>query len=97
MGVDWRQVLINWVSVIGLSRFIAIFTRAFLNPYSILSIGLGLAGIQTSFARQEFIRLTKQEFVKYLPQIAQEKKPLIESKILECFTKYKKLSNYSGS
>ena len=90
-GVDWRQVLINWVSVIGISRFIAIFTGVFLNPYSVLLVSLGLAGVQTSFARQEFVKLTKQEFIKYLPKIAQEQKPLIEEKIFECFAKYERL------
>lgn len=89
-GVNWKQVLINWVSVIGISRFIAIFTGVFLNPYSILLVSLGLAGVQTGFARQEFIRLTKQEFVQYLPKIAQEQKQIIHETVLECFNKYEK-------
>ena len=89
-GVNWKQVLINWVSVIGITRFIAIFTGVFLNPYSILLVSLGLAGIQTSFARQEFIRLTKQEFVRYLPKIAQEQKEKVRETVIDSFNKYAK-------
>ena len=89
-GVNWRQVLINWLSVIGISRFIAIFTGVFLNPYSVLLISLGLAGVQTSFARQEFIELTKKEFVKYLPKIAQEQKQIIQEIVIECFNNYER-------
>ena len=88
-GISWKQVLINWLSVIGLTRFIAIFTGVFLNPYSVLLVGLGLAGVQTSFARDEFIKLTKQEFVKYLPKIAQEQKLVIEETVNNCFNSYR--------
>ena len=89
-GVNWRQVLINWLSVIGISRFIAIFTGVFLNPYSVLLISLGLAGVQTSFARQEFIELTKKEFVKYLPKIAREQKQIIQEIVIDCFDNYER-------
>ncbi|MGD1919498.1 MAG: dynamin family protein [Pleurocapsa sp.] len=90
VGVNRKQVIINWVSVIGISRFIAIFTGVFLNHYSVLLVSLGLAGVQTGFARQEFIRLTKQEFVQYLPKIAQEQKQTIQETVLECFDQHKK-------
>ena len=89
-GVSWKQVLINWLSVIGIGRFIAIFTGMFLNPYSIVLVSLGLAGIQTNFACQEFVKLTKQEFVKYLPKIAQEQKPVIQKIVIDCFSSYEK-------
>ena len=89
-GVNWKQVLINWVSVIGISRFVAIFTGVFLNPYSVLLVSLGLAGVQTGFARQEFVRLTKQEFVQYLPKIAQEQKEVIQETVIDCFNQYEK-------
>ena len=46
-----------------------------------------MAGVQTSFARQEFIKLTEQEFVKYLPTIAREHKKVIESRVIEAFEK----------
>ena len=87
-GFSWKSVLINWLSVFGISRFLAIFTGMMLTPYAALALGLGVAGIQVGIARQEFMKHIGSEFRKYLPKIAREQKEVIRETVANSFNNY---------
>ncbi|MGL5063379.1 MAG: dynamin family protein, partial [Microcoleus sp.] len=87
-GFDWKNILVNWIAVIGISSFLLMFTGTFLGPIGMVAIGLGVGALQADQARKELIQATKKEFVKYLPQLAQEQYELIHQNVKECFDKY---------
>ena len=87
-GFDWRNILVNWIAVIGISSFLLIFTGTFLGPIGIAAIGLGLGALQADQARKEMVQATKKEFVKYLPQLAQSQYELIYQNVKDCFDGY---------
>ena len=87
-GFGWKTVLINWLSVFGISRFLGIFTGMMLGPVGVLAVGLGVAGIQAGVARDNFCKYVTQEFCQYLPVIAQEQKSVIKKAVVECFDNY---------
>jgi hypothetical protein len=66
------------------------FTGTFLGPIGIMAIGLGVGALQADQARKELIQATKKEFVKYLPQLAQEQYELIHQTVENCFEEYDK-------
>lgn len=88
VGFDWKNILVNWLAAIGISSFLLIFTGTFLGPIGIALIGLGIGALQADQARKEFIKATKKEFVKYLPQLAQEQKESIYQAVKDCFNNY---------
>jgi hypothetical protein len=51
---------------------------------------LGVGAVQADQARQELIKATKKEFVKYLPKIAQEQWTPINQAVKECFDAYER-------
>jgi replication fork clamp-binding protein CrfC len=87
-GFNWQNILVNWIAVIGISSFLMIFTGAFLGPIGMAAIGLGVGAFQADQARKELIQTTKKEFVKYLPQLAQEQYELIYQTVNNCFEDY---------
>ncbi|MCU0545248.1 MAG: dynamin family protein [Oscillatoriaceae cyanobacterium Prado104] len=87
-GFNWQNILVNWIAVIGISSCLMIFTGAFLGPVGILAIGLGVGALQADQARKEMVQATKKEFVKYLPQLAQEQYDTIHQNVKECFDGY---------
>jgi hypothetical protein len=47
-----------------------------------------VGAVQADRARKELIEATKKEFVKYLPQLAQEQYELIHQTVNKCFEDY---------
>ncbi|VEP16135.1 Bacterial dynamin-like protein [Hyella patelloides LEGE 07179] len=60
-GFNWKSVLINWLSVFGISRFVAIFTGMMLTPYAALALGLGVAGVQVGDLRKNKLPFTEEQ------------------------------------
>jgi len=87
-GFNWQNILVNWMAVIGISSFLLMFTGTFLGPIGMMAIGLGVGALQADQARKELIQATKKEFVKYLPQLAQEQYELIHQTVEKCFDEY---------
>lgn len=87
-GFNWQNILVNWIAVIGISSFLIIFTGAFMGPIGMAAIGLGVGAFQADQARKELIQRTQKEFVKYLPQLANEQYELIYQTVNNCFEEY---------
>ena len=87
VGFNWKNILVNWLAVIGISSFLIIFTGIFINPIGIALTSLGVGAIQANQAKDELIKATKTEFVKKLPTIAQ-KRETISATIADCFNDY---------
>ena len=87
-GFDWKNILVNYIAVVGITSFLAIFTGVFLGLWSIPLIGLGVGSVQVEQARKELMKATKKEFVKYLPQLAQEQWQPINQTVKDCFDAY---------
>jgi GTPase SAR1 family protein len=90
-GFDWKNILLNSLAVIGIWSFLSIFSIGLVTgPVGIFFLGLGVGALQAEQARKELIKVTKKEFVKYLPQIAQEQWEPINQAIKECFDAYER-------
>ncbi|MCT7982599.1 dynamin family protein [Laspinema sp. A4] len=89
-GFDWKNILVNSLSVIGIYSFLAIFSIPVLltGPLGILLVGLGVGALQAEQGRKELIKATKKELIKHLPQIAEEQCQVIHQAITECFDTY---------
>ena len=70
--------------------------QAYLPKMNVVGIVLAICGIclvsalQENDARQQIVQMTKQELVKYLPQMAQEQWQPIYSAVQECFDAYER-------
>ncbi|NEP09880.1 MAG: dynamin [Symploca sp. SIO2C1] len=87
-GFDWKNILVNWFAVIGISSFLVIFTGMFFGPLGFALMGLGIGALQVDQARKELIKATKKEFIKYLPQLANEQWETIHQGVKDCFQAY---------
>ncbi|NJS11921.1 MAG: dynamin [Microcoleus sp. CSU_2_2] len=87
-GFNWQDILVNWIAVISITSFLMICTVPFMGVIGIAAIGLGVGAVQADRARKELIEATKKEFVKYLPQLAQEQYDLIHQTVNKCFEDY---------
>lgn len=87
-GFDWKNILVNYIAVIGITSFLALFTGAFIGPIGIMLVGLGIGTLQLDQARKEFVKATKKEFVKHLPDIARDQWNPINQIIKDCFDAY---------
>ncbi|MEL6927168.1 MAG: dynamin family protein [Cyanobacteria bacterium J06600_6] len=88
VGFNWKNILVNWLAVIGISSFLILFAGILVNPIGIALTSLGVGAIQANQARSELIKATKTEFVKTLPSIAQKQQKIIEEAIADCFNDY---------
>ena len=88
VGFSWKNILVNWLAVIGISSLLIIFTGIIINPVGIALTSLGVGAIQTELARKELLRVTKTEFIKTLPEIAQKQKETIRETVEDCFNSY---------
>ncbi|MEL6580110.1 MAG: dynamin family protein [Cyanobacteria bacterium J06621_12] len=88
VGFNWKNILVNWLAVIGISSFLIIFTGILINPIGIALTSLGVGAIQANQARQELLKATKTEFVKSLPAIVQKQQSVIKEIIEDCFNNY---------
>ena len=89
-GFDWKNILVNYIAVIGITSFLALFTGAFIGPIGIMLVGLGIGAMQLDQARKEFVKATKKEFVKHLPDIARDQWNPINQIIKDCFDAYER-------
>lgn len=88
----WQSVLQMAVSyvciVIALQILGLLFSSLFLNIVGVIAAGGGILAAQAEFVRQEFIKATRKEFAKHLPQIAADQWQPIYKAVKDCFNTY---------
>ncbi|MEM6401103.1 MAG: dynamin, partial [Cyanobacteria bacterium P01_D01_bin.116] len=89
-GFDWKNILLNYFTVIGVGGIITAVTGIFLGPIGFALLGLGVGVLQADGARKELVKTAKKELVKYLPQVAQEQSVNVYNAVKECFDAYEK-------
>jgi replication fork clamp-binding protein CrfC len=89
-GFDWKNILLNYFTVIGVGGIITAVTGIFLGPIGFALLGLGVGILQADQARKELVKTTKKELIKYLPQVANEQAPIVYDAVKECFSTYEK-------
>jgi len=87
-GFDWKNILLNYFTVIGVGGIITTVTGIFLGPIGFALLGLGVGVLQADGARKELVKTAKKELVKYLPQVAQEQSVNVYDAVKECFDTY---------
>ncbi|GAB4526876.1 MAG: hypothetical protein Tsb0014_07310 [Pleurocapsa sp.] len=87
-GFDWKNIMLNFISVIGVGSIITAITGIMLGPIGFALLGLGIGVLQADQARKELVKAARKELVKYLPQVAQEQAPKVAEAIKECFITY---------
>jgi replication fork clamp-binding protein CrfC len=92
-GFDWKNILLNLITVLSVSTIIASFTGIVLGPLYLALVGMGVGILQADRARKELVKAAKKELVKYLPQVAQEQWQPIHDAIKECFDVYEREVN----
>ncbi|NER80398.1 MAG: hypothetical protein F6K42_12635, partial [Leptolyngbya sp. SIO1D8] len=65
-----------------------LFSSLVLNVIGVLMVGGGVLAAQAEVVRQKFLSTTKDEFVKYLPQIADEQWRPVYKAVQSCFEVY---------
>ncbi len=90
VGFDWKNILFNYVAVIGVGSIITAVTGIFLGPIGLALIGMGIGFVQADQARQELVKTAKKELVKYLPQVANEQWLPVHDAVKECFDVYER-------
>lgn len=89
-GFDWKNILLNLITVFSISTIIASFTGIVLGPLYLALLGMGVGVLQADQARKELVKAAKKELVKYLPQVAQEQSQPIHDAVKECFNVYER-------
>ncbi|NJK30290.1 MAG: dynamin [Acaryochloris sp. RU_4_1] len=83
-----QSVLAYVVIVIVLQIIGLIFSAMALNIFAVVLAGAGIFAGQAEYVRQEFLSKTRQEFAKYLSQIANEQWQTIHKSVKKCFDTY---------
>jgi len=89
-GFDWKNIMLNFVTVLGLGAMITAISGIVLGPIGLALLGLGVGLVQADQAWKEVVKVTKKELVKYLPQVAREQWQPIYDAVKECFDGYDK-------
>ncbi|MFB2878487.1 dynamin family protein [Floridanema aerugineum] len=89
-GFDWKNILLNLITVFGISTIIGSVTGIILRPLYLALLGMGIGVLQADQARKELVKAAKKELVKHLPQVAQEQWQPIHDAVKECFNVYDK-------
>jgi replication fork clamp-binding protein CrfC len=89
-GFDWKNILLNYFTVIGVGGIITAVTGIFLGPIGFALLGLGVGVLQADQARKELVKTAKKELVKYLPQLAHEQSQTVYDAVKECFDSYER-------
>ncbi|MDZ8187490.1 MAG: dynamin family protein [Nostoc sp. ChiSLP02] len=89
-GFDWKNILLNYFTVIGIGGIITAVTGVLLGPVGLALLGLGVGFLQADQARKELVKTAKKELVKYLPQVAHEQSQVVYNAVKECFDAYEK-------
>ncbi|NET00238.1 MAG: dynamin [Sphaerospermopsis sp. SIO1G2] len=87
-GFDWKNILLNYFTVIGIGGIMTAVTGIFLGPIGFALLGLGVGIVQADQARKELVKTAKKELVKYLPQLANEQSQTVYDAVKECFDTY---------
>jgi GTPase SAR1 family protein len=87
-GFDWKNIMLNFVTVYGVGTIITALTGVVLGPIGFALLGLGIGVFQADQARKELVKVARKELVKYLPQVAEEQSPKVAEAIKECFKVY---------
>ena len=87
-GFDWKNILLNYFTVIGVGGIITAVTGIFLDPIGFALLGLGVGVVQADGARKELVKTARKELVKYLPQVAEEQSANVYHAVKECFDAY---------
>ncbi|PSB48584.1 dynamin [filamentous cyanobacterium Phorm 6] len=87
-GFDWKNILLNLITVLSVSTILASVTGIVLGPLYLALLGMGVGVLQADGARKELVKAAKKELVKYLPQVAQEQWQPIHDAVKECFDVY---------
>ncbi|MDJ0725754.1 MAG: dynamin family protein [Prochloraceae cyanobacterium] len=89
-GFDWKDILVNWLAVLGIGSFFTIFAIPIVifNPIGLALTSLGVGAIQAQEARNKFLKAAKKEFTKALPKIAESQRESIYQTVAECFDRY---------
>ena len=87
-GFDWKNIMLNFVTVYGVGTVITALTGVVLGPIGFALLGLGIGVFQADQARKELVKVAQKELVKHLPQVAQEQSPKVAEAIQECFETY---------
>jgi hypothetical protein len=87
-GFDWKNIMLNFITVIGVGSIITTVTGVMLGPIGFALLGLGIGVLQAERASKELVKAARKELVKYLPQVAQEQAPKVAEAIKECFIIY---------
>ncbi|MEH2392304.1 MAG: dynamin family protein [Nostoc sp.] len=89
-GFDWKNILLNYFTVIGVGGIITAVTGIFLGPIGFALLGLGVGFLQADQARKELVQTAKKELVKHLPQVAHEQSQVVYNAVKECFDSYER-------
>ncbi|AFY43877.1 hypothetical protein Nos7107_3292 [Nostoc sp. PCC 7107] len=90
VGFDWKNILLNYFTVLGVGAFIGTIISPILGPIYIPLLGLGVGFLQADQARKELVKTAKKELVRYLPQVAHEQSQTVYNAVKECFDSYEK-------
>ncbi|MBE9043197.1 dynamin family protein [Pleurocapsales cyanobacterium LEGE 10410] len=89
-GFDWKNIMLNFVTVYGVGTVITAITGLVLGPIGFALLGLGIGVFQADQARKELVKVARKELVKHLPKIAEEQSPKVATAIAECFEAYER-------
>ncbi|OKH54489.1 dynamin [Calothrix sp. HK-06] len=89
-GFDWKNILLNYFTVLGVGGLLSTVAGIFLGPIGFAVLGLGVGMLQADQARKELVKTAKKELVKYLPQVAQEQSKTVYDAVKECFDAYER-------
>jgi replication fork clamp-binding protein CrfC len=89
-GFDWKNILLNYFTVLGVGGLLSTVTGIFLGPIGFALLGLGVGMLQADQARKELVKTAKKELVKHLPQVAQEQSKTVYNAVKECFDAYER-------
>lgn len=89
-GFDWKNILLNYFTVLGVGGLLSTVTGIFLGPIGFAVLGLGVGMLQADQGRKELVKTAKKELVKYLPQVAQEQSKTVYDAVKECFDAYER-------
>jgi replication fork clamp-binding protein CrfC len=89
-GFDWKNIMLNFITVYGVGSIITAITGVMLGPIGFALLGLGIGVVQADQARKELVKIAQKELVKYLPQIAREQSSKVAAAIRECFDLYER-------
>ncbi|MFN6565400.1 MAG: dynamin family protein [Nostoc sp. ChiSLP01] len=89
-GFDWKNILLNYFTVIGIGGIITAVTGVLLGPVGFALLGLGVGFLQADQARKELVKTAKKELVKHLPQVAHEQSQVVYDAVKECFDAYER-------